>query len=137
VACGPARKLGPVGVSGSHDRDRERIEEAGAAPALLGLSPDYRTAWNKLGARIVSEHGRFVADVYEDKPAARFVEDLFLGDAGVGIYLIERSDAGTRFAVGDEQGNTVADSSLDAGPSVDGCIRCHANAHDAFYPVTR
>jgi hypothetical protein len=137
MACGPASKLAPVGVSGSRDNDRERLDQAGAAaPMLAGLPADFRTTWTKTAGLALSEHGRFTAEVYEDKPAGvRFAEDLFIGDAGIGVYLIERTDAGVRFAVGDPRGAVVADSTFDAGASVEACVRCHANARGSIYPV--
>jgi cytochrome c553 len=101
---------------------------------LVGLPRDFRATWNKTGTRIVSEHDRFVADVYADHSNA-YIEDLFAGDAGAGLYLIERSDAGLRFAVADLRGAAMADSALDAGASVEACVRCHANARDGIYPV--
>ncbi len=136
-ACGPARKLAPVGVSAAGAGDREHMVDGAAPTAMLaGLPPNFRTTWTHVGTRIASEHGRFLADAYEDGHV-HFAEDLFEGDAGAGVYLIERTDAGPRFAVADVQGGTVADSALDAGPSVEACVRCHANATGSVYPVMR
>ena len=94
--------------------------EAGVnnAPPLAGLPPDLRTTWNRIGLHVASEHGRFTADVYEHDHAA-WAEDLSLGDASAGVYLLERGDAGVRFAVADDHGRTVADGDADAGPSVE------------------
>jgi hypothetical protein len=133
-ACSPAGKLGPVGVSGEGTAERTHALEAGAPmPMLPGLPADFRSTWNKVGAHVTSEHGRFVADVYENAQT-RFIEDLYAGDAGTGIYLIERSDAGAaRFAVADTNGHTVADT--DAGASVEPCVRCHAGARDLIFPI--
>ncbi len=100
---------------------------------LVGLPPDFRAKWKKTAGHVTSEHGRFVADVYAGETG--FIEDLFLGDAGAGVYLIERSNAGLRFAVADPRGMSVADSSLDAGASLEACARCHANARDGIYPI--
>lgn len=101
------------------------------APPLSGLPPDFRTTWNRVGLHVVSEHGRFTADVYRDHES--WAEDLFLGDAGAGVYLLEKTDAGIRFAVADDHGRTVADG--DAGASVDTCVRCHSNARDWVFDV--
>lgn len=74
---------------------------------------------------VVSEHGRFTADVYRDHES--WAEDLFLADASAGVYLLDKSDAaGVRFAVADDHGRMVADG--DAGASLDPCVRCHSNA---------
>jgi hypothetical protein len=103
---------------------------------LAGLPPDFRAKWQKTAEHITSEHGRFVADVFADGQRA-YIEDLFLGDAGAGVYLLERTDAGLRFAVADPRGTSVADSALDAGASVEACARCHANARDGVYPLVQ
>lgn len=134
IACGPRTHLAPVGVSRGGQGDHGSAEELDAAtPMLVGLPRDFRATWKKTGTRIVSEHDRFVADVYADHSA--YIEDLFASDAGAGVYLIERSDAGLRFAVADVHGAALADSALDAGASVEACVRCHANARDGIYPI--
>ena len=102
---------------------------------LAGLPADFRTSWKRIASRVSSEHERVIADVYAEGDA-RFAEDLRWNDAGVGVYLLERTDAGTRFAVADELGHTIADSALDAGPSVEACARCHAGARGGVFPVT-
>ena len=107
--------------------------EAGAnAPPLAGLPPDFRTTWNRIGLHVASEHGRFTADVYDHDHSA-WAEDLFLGDAGAGVYLLEKTDAGIRFAVADDHGRTVADG--DAGAGLEPCARCHAGARDGVFDV--
>jgi hypothetical protein len=124
-----------MGVSRGGVDDRENEGDASLPSTMLaGLPTDFRTVWKKTASRVASEHERIIADVYDDSET-RFAEDLFWGDAGVGVYLIEHMDGGTRFAVGDERGRTVADSALDAGPSVEACVRCHAGARDAIFPV--
>jgi hypothetical protein len=126
--------MGAVGVSRG-GAEREHTPDA-AAPAqmLAGLPPDFRGAWNKMGSRVVSEHERFTADVYETNHV-RYIEELFEGDAGAGLYLMEPGDAGQRFAVADVTGHLVADSALDGGPSLEACARCHATARGFFFPV--
>jgi hypothetical protein len=132
VACSPAKRE-PVGVSNGGAIEHDKESEAGVnAPPLAGLPPDFRTTWNRIGLHVVSEHGRFTADVYEHDHAS-WAEDLFLGDAGAGVYLLEKTDAGIRFAVADDHGRTVADG--DAGASLEPCARCHANARDAVFDV--
>ena len=130
AACSPAKRE-PVGVSNGgaieHERDAEVVSNA---PPLAGLPPDFRATWNRIGLHIASEHGRFTADVYEHDHAA-WAEDLFLADASAGVYLLEKGDAGIRFAVADERGRTVADG--DAG--VESCTRCHAGARDSVFDV--
>lgn len=125
--------------------EHEQAEEAGAnAPPLAGLPPDFRTTWNRIGLHITSEHGRFVADVFEAAGECRranctptehdrssYAEDLFLGDASVGVYLLERGDAGVRFAVADDHGRTVADG--DAG--TESCTRCHSGVRNEVFDV--
>jgi hypothetical protein len=129
VACSPAKRE-PVGVSNGGAPEHSQETEAGAnAPPLAGLPPDFRTTWNRIGLRIASEHGRFTADVYRDHEA--WAEDLFLADASTGVYLLERGDAGVRFAVADDHGRTVADG--DAG--VEACTRCHSGARDWVFDV--
>jgi cytochrome c553 len=101
---------------------------------LAGLPPDFRATWNKVGSRILSEHDRFTADVYETDGG--WAEDLSLRDASAGVYLLEKGEAGARFAIADPQGHAVADSRDDAGPSLAACARCHAGARDAVFPIT-
>ena len=128
-ACSPAKRE-PVGVSNGGAIERSSEPEAGASAAPLpGLPPDFRAKWNRVGLRLASEHGRFTADVYRDHES--WAEDLFLGDAGAGVYLLERGDAGVRFAVADDHGRTVADG--DAG--VEACTRCHAGARDSVFDL--
>ena len=133
-ACSPAKRE-PVGVSNGGAIEHTSEDDAGvdAAP-LEGLPKDFRSTWNRIGLHVASEHGRFVADVYEHDHVA-YAEDLFLGDASAGVYLLERGgpahDGGVRFAVADERGRTVADG--DAG--VEACTRCHAGARDAVFDV--
>jgi hypothetical protein len=67
--------------------------------------------------------------VYRDREA--WAEDLFLADASAGVYLLEKGDAGIRFAVADDHGRTVADG--DAG--VAACVRCHSGARDSVFDV--
>jgi len=130
AGCSPA-KGEPVGVSHGGAIEHDHIDDAGTdAPPLTGLPPDFRTTWNRVGLHITSEHGRFVADVYEHDHAS-YAEDLFLGDASAGVYLLERGDAGVRFAVADPQGRTVADS--DAG--TESCTRCHSGARNFVFDV--
>ncbi len=131
AACSPAKRE-PVGVSNGGAIEHGSESEAGAnAPPLAGLPPDFRTTWNRVGLHVTSEHGRFVADVYRDHES--WAEDLFLGDAGAGVYLLEHGDAGVRFAVADDHGRTVADG--DAGASLEPCVRCHSGARDAVFEV--
>lgn len=131
AACSPAKRE-PVGVSNGGVLEHEAEAGASNAPPLAGLPSDFRTTWNKLAARIPSEHGRFTADVYEHEHA-KWAEDLFVADAGAGVYLIDRSDGGTRFAIADSQGKTVADG--DAG-ALEACTRCHAGARDGvIFPI--
>jgi len=120
-----------VGVSNGGALEPEAKDAGIDAPPLPGLPLDFRTTWNKIGARIPSEHGRFVADVYEHDHA-RWAEDLFLADASAGIYLIDREGGAVRFAIGDPQGRTIADG--DAGV-LEPCARCHANARDIIFPI--
>ena len=129
VACSPAKRE-PVGVSNGGAIEHSSETEAGAnAPPLEGLPPDFRTKWNRVGLRVTSEHGRFVADVYRDHES--WAEDLFLADASAGVYLLEHDDGGVRFAVADDHGRTVADG--DAG--VEPCVRCHSGARDFVFDV--
>jgi hypothetical protein len=130
AACSPAKRE-PVGVSNGGGLEHEQPDASVNAPPLPGLPGDFRSTWNKLGARIPSEHGRFAADVYEHDHA-RWAEDLFLADASAGIYLIDRSDGGVRYAIGDPQGRTIADG--DAG-ALEACARCHTNARDVIFPI--
>ena len=102
---------------------------------MPGLPADFRTAWNRTGSRIPSEHERFVADVYEEKD--RFAEDLFYGDASAGAYLLDKSDGGIRFAVADPKGQALADTAADAGPSLSACVRCHGGSRDWTFPIAR
>jgi cytochrome c553 len=132
AACSPAKRE-PVGVSNGGAIEHGSEGEAGAnnAPPLAGLPPDFRATWSRVGLHVASEHGRFVADVYRDHES--WAEDLYFGDAGAGVYLLEHGDAGVRFAVADERGRTVADG--DAGASLDACVRCHAGARDSVFDV--
>ncbi len=127
IACSPAKRE-PVGVSNG-GRDRDRVVDAGLAdaPMLEGLPADFRASWKRVGDHIASEHGRFVADVYQGD--ASFAEDLFVADAGAGVYLIARaSDGGVRYGVADVRGHLVAEG-------VELCARCHRDApHDAIFP---
>ena len=68
------------------------------------------------------------ADVFRGD--ASFAEDLFAGDAGQGIYLLEQTDAGTRFGVADPGGHAIV-------APVDLCARCHASARDGVFPIVR
>lgn len=131
-ACSPV-KGPPVGVS--HDRAEPAFEmrdAATVAPALRGLPRDFRTRWTRVAARVLSEHGGMTADVYAH--AGSFAEELSAGDAGVGVYLLETSDAGARFGVADVSGRSVADSAGDRGPSLAPCARCHAQAPGGVFP---
>jgi hypothetical protein len=133
AACSPAKRE-PVGVSNGGAIEHASEAEAGVnAPPLAGLPPDFRAKWNRVGMRVTSEHGRFVADVYRDHES--WAEDLFLADASAGVYLLDKSDAGVRFAVADDHGRTVADTDTDAGASIEPCVRCHANARDWVFDV--
>jgi hypothetical protein len=115
-----------VGVS-SDRGEREHSVDAGAidAPFVEGLPADFRASWKRVGDRVVSEHERLVADVYDGD--ASMAEDLFWGDAGVGVYLIAHEDGGVRYAVGDVNGHVVPGS-------VDGCARCHRDAPNEIFP---
>jgi hypothetical protein len=140
--CAPPVKRAPVGVStGGANHTPLDFAAPDAAP-LDRLPDDFRARWNKASPRFRSEHGRFFAELYADSaPCAdalhgralpdkcTFVEDLFLGDAGAGVYLLERGDAGSRFAIGDTHQRTLADDARDAGTSsLDACARCHREA---------
>ena len=131
AACSPAKRE-PVGVSNGGAIEHTSEAEAGVnAPPLVGLPPDFRTTWNRVGMHVASEHGRFLADVYRHDES--WAEDLFLADASAGVYLLDKSDAGVRFAVADDHGRTVADG--DAGASLEPCVRCHGNARDWVFDV--
>jgi hypothetical protein len=150
AGCPHGSKLGPVGVSGGGSDHEHEVDATTLAPVLEGLPLDFRTRWNKIGSRVASEHERFTADVYEEGQR-RYIEDLSVGDAAAGFYLLERGDAvagsaegGTaqtpqrvRFAVADERGRFVADVTIDGGPSLEACVRCHANARDSVYPIVQ
>jgi hypothetical protein len=132
ASCGRASRATrePVGVSNGGAIEHTSEAEAGtSAPPLAGLPPDFRSTWSRIGMHVASEHGRFTADVYRDHEA--WAEELFLADASAGVYLLERGDAGIRFAVADERGRTVADG--DAG--VESCTRCHSGARDWVFDV--
>ena len=114
---------------------------ADAAPAatttLAGLPRDFRTRFRVVARGLRSEHGGLRADVYDDEES-RWAEDLFAGDAGVGVYLLEKRDGGVRFAVADQGGAAVADDAADGGPSLEACARCHASAPENFVlPIVR
>jgi hypothetical protein len=127
AACSPAKRE-PVGVSnGGAPEHESQLDAASTAPPLTGLPPDFRTTWNRVGLHITSEHGRFAADVYEHDRAA-WAEDLFLGDASAGVYLLTHEDGGIRFAVADDHGRTVEGST-------DPCTRCHSGARDSVFDV--
>ncbi len=125
-ACSPA-KGEPVGVSngGGGARHDEVADAATTATTLAGLPRDFRTRFRAVARGLASEHGGLRADVYDDEDA-RWAEDLFAGDAGVGVYLLEKRDGGVRFAVADPRGAAVADDDADGGPSLEACARCHA-----------
>ncbi len=123
--------MGPVGVSNGGKDDRIHGADASAAGPTLDV--DVVHGWKKIATHMTSEHGRFAADVYSNAPD--YAEDLFEGDASAGVYLIERGDAGLRFAVADARGHIVGDTSLDAGASLEACVRCHRNARDSIFPL--
>jgi hypothetical protein len=149
AACSPAKGT-PVGLSTGGAEDGGGPGAAASSVPLARVPADFRTSWTRSGGRIVSEHGQLAADVYgdsvacaavmHDQPmtgACRFVEDLYRGDAGVGVYLLEHSDAGTRFAVAQPVGRTLADDAWDGGSAaLDPCARCHAEAPRAgVFPI--
>jgi len=119
--------------NGGSDFGHDARDASADAAALSGLPSDFRARWPKLATRFTSEHGRLTADVYARD--ASFAEDLFAGDAGVGTYLLETSDAGVRFGVADPAGHAVADTADDAGPTLSLCARCHASARGGVFPV--
>jgi hypothetical protein len=135
AACGVAGKRDPVGVSNGGAAEHVDGGELGvlATAPLVGLPSDFRATWKRVAERVVSEHGRFAADVYTNADGS-YAEDLFVGDAGAGVYLIERGDAGVRFAVADPRGRSIADDATDAGASLEPCVRCHRGATNAIFP---
>jgi hypothetical protein len=127
AACSPAGKREPVGVSNGGG-DRMRIVDAGIsdAPNVEGLPEDFRATWKRAAEHVTSEHERLIADVYENGDAS-VAEDLFWGDAGVGVFLIAHEDGGVRYAVGDARGRVVSGN-------IEGCARCHRDAPHEIFP---
>lgn len=114
---------------GTLEKHRADASAETSAPIVPGLPEDFRATWPRVADRIASEHERLVADVYEGD--AGIAEDLFWGDAGVGVYLIAREeDGGARFAVGDARGRVVQGN-------LEPCARCHRDAPNALYPIKR